>query len=127
MFIKKHILLFSVLSSLSILSSCATQAVNPTELTEAEVKAQSWFNGNGNNVPDNGDVNIRLDNLLLSRRTYNNSAPKFYIDGVTAFPAMEKIIDEAKKTLYVETFIWHDDETGRRIADKLIILNQNRN
>lgn len=120
MFIKKHILLFSVLSSLSILSSCATQAVNPTELTEAEVKAQSWFNGNGNNVPDNGDVNIRLDNLLLSRRTYNNSAPKFYVDGVTAFPAMEKIIDEAKKTLYVETFIWHDDETGRRIADKLI-------
>ncbi|MFN8670511.1 MAG: phosphatidylserine/phosphatidylglycerophosphate/cardiolipin synthase family protein [Candidatus Sericytochromatia bacterium] len=118
MFVKKFVFTFS-LASMLMLTSCKTGIDTPEQVKD-ETKTQSWFNGNGNNVPDNGDVNIRLDNLLLSRRTYNNSDPKFYIDGAEAFPAMEKMISEAKKSLYIETFIWHDDETGRRIADKVV-------
>lgn len=125
MSVKKLIVSTSLFLTLGLISSCSNQNLveTPDEQIE-QTKTQSWFRGNGNNVPDNGDVNIRLDNLLLSRKTYNNSKPEFFIDGQTAFPEMEKFIDSAQKTLYIETFIFHDDTTGRRIADKIVEKNR---
>lgn len=51
--------------------------------------------------------------------TSNNSQVKSYIDGAEAFPAMEKLINSAKETLFIETFIFHYDPTGLRIANLL--------
>lgn len=120
MSIKKLMISTSLFLTLGLLSSCTNQDLVETPEQVDQTKTQSWFNGNGHNVTDNGDVNIRLDNILLTRRTYNNSKPEFFIDGQTAFPEMEKFIDSAQKALYIETFIFHDDETGRRIADKIV-------
>lgn len=51
--------------------------------------------------------------------THNNSQIKSYIDGATAFPAIENLIKSAKKTLFIETFIFHNDITGIKIANLL--------
>lgn len=131
MFIKKS--LVSALICLPLfLSSCATEELNAVDLqnvsatqqsVEAEsdyVKAQSLFGSKKGTVPDNGDVNIKIDNLILARRTFNNSTPKMHIDGNDAYKAMEQIIDSAKKSLYIETFLFFDDESGRRIADRIV-------
>lgn len=52
--------------------------------------------------------------------TYNNSQPKFYIDGHEIFPAIIDLIRSAKSSLYIETFIFHFDETGKKIAHEII-------
>ncbi|MBC7545501.1 MAG: phosphatidylserine/phosphatidylglycerophosphate/cardiolipin synthase family protein [Candidatus Sericytochromatia bacterium] len=55
----------------------------------------------------------------VGRVTQGNQV-QLYVDGRTAFPALEKLIDGAKKTLYIETMIWHNDETGKRLAQKVV-------
>lgn len=37
--------------------------------------------------------------------------------GAEFFPALEKAIDEARREIYLQTYIFEDDESGRRIAD----------
>jgi cardiolipin synthase len=56
----------------------------------------------------------------VRKLTFNNSQPKFYIDGHEIFPAIINLIRSAKKTLYIETFIFHFDETGKKIAKEII-------
>lgn len=43
-----------------------------------------------------------------------------FVDGRTAFPALVDLIRGAKSTLYIETMIWHNDDTGRRIAEEVV-------
>jgi cardiolipin synthase len=62
---------------------------------------------------------LQLANRGLRRMTAGNDA-QLYVDGRTAYPALEKLIQGAKKTLYIETMIWHNDETGRRIAQAVV-------
>lgn len=115
----KKLLPLIITTALLTLNACGnTDALNSADLTN-QVQAQSFFNNDGT-LPDNGDVNLKIDNQILSRRTYNNAPAQYYIDGAEAYPAMEKLIDSAKKNLYVETFIFRDDLTGRKIAEKLV-------
>lgn len=128
----KKFILPSLVSATLLISSCASDPINTVELqnnntvaqvnVEAEedyVKAQSLFGEKKGKVPDNGDVNIKIDNLILARRTFNNSVPVMHIDGKDAYAAMNKMIDNAQKSLYIETFIFHDDETGRKMAERI--------
>lgn len=114
---RKNLSSFIVLSSL-FLSSCQTIDTIPN-LEQEGMTAQSFSSSEGK-VPDNGDINIKLDNKVLARRTFNNADPIMHIDGAEAYPAIEKLIDNAQKSIYIETFIFHDDATGRRIADKIV-------
>ncbi|HEY7161717.1 MAG TPA: phosphatidylserine/phosphatidylglycerophosphate/cardiolipin synthase family protein [Acidobacteriota bacterium] len=41
------------------------------------------------------------------------------IDGRAAFDAVYQSLDSAKESIYVQTYIWKDDETGRAIVDRL--------
>lgn len=43
-----------------------------------------------------------------------------FVDGPQAMPALVDLIRSAKSTLYIETMIWHNDETGRRIAEEVV-------
>lgn len=128
-------LLLSCFIGLSFaLASCSTESLNDTtnltltdnnspasaESQEDYVQAQSILGNKKGTVPDNGDVNIKIDNLILARRTYNNAVPKMHIDGADAYTTMVNLIDNAKKNLYVETFIFHDDTSGRKIADAIV-------
>jgi cardiolipin synthase len=45
---------------------------------------------------------------------------KLHLDGTKAFNALDSLIRSAKKTFYVETMIFHNDETGQRVAGELV-------
>jgi cardiolipin synthase len=40
-------------------------------------------------------------------------------DGVNSFPERHRLIDEAKHSVHLQTFIFNDDEAGRQLASKL--------
>lgn len=42
-----------------------------------------------------------------------------YLDYETLYEAMLKEIEQAKRTIFVETFVWKDDEVGRRFVEAL--------
>jgi cardiolipin synthase len=42
-----------------------------------------------------------------------------YFDGRSAFDAMERDVDAARTEILVESYIWKDDDTGRRALDAL--------
>src|SRR5687767_321002 len=56
----------------------------------------------------------------VSQLTSNNCYPKLYVDGKEAFKGILKLMDEARNSLFIEIFIFHNDETGYKIADKII-------
>lgn len=115
--LNKKIISSLIISSVLALSACEAPNLSD-DLTLQTVNAESISKKNGV-LPANGDLNIMIDNETLARRTFNNATPKMHIDGAEAYPAMERVIDNAKESLYVETFIFHDDESGRKIAQKI--------
>ena len=50
----------------------------------------------------------------------SNNFVQLHRGGEDAHDAIFRLIDEAQETLYVEMFIFRDDETGREVADALI-------
>ena len=60
----------------------------------------------------------------LQKATGRVSVPgqsvQLFVDGKTAYPEMERLLQSAKHSILMETYTWHDDETGRRMADLLI-------
>ena len=50
----------------------------------------------------------------------NNDSYKLFYDGKGAFDSILKDIENAKKTIYMEYFIWRADELGERIKNALI-------
>jgi len=107
-------LLISILAVLSI-SACNSN-LNLASLQENNlISTQSLQSDN------NLDYLERLiDFSTGTKRTYNNYNLKFYIDGPEAFPAMKNFILSAKKSIYLETFIFKNDYTGREFADALV-------
>lgn len=116
--LNKKIISSLIISSVLALSACEAPNLSDNDLAIQTVNAESISKNNGT-VPANGNLNIQIDNETLARRTFNNATPKMHIDGAEAYPAMERVIDNAKESLYVETFIFHDDESGRKIAQKI--------
>lgn len=49
-----------------------------------------------------------------------NNAFNLHVDGAESFAALQELIRSAKKSIYAEYFIWHNDKTGRAICDLLI-------
>lgn len=45
---------------------------------------------------------------------------KLFVDGAEAYPEMYKQVDKAKSRIDMEFFAFHEDPTGRKMADKLI-------
>jgi len=80
-------------------------------------------NNSAKTTPVSNQSAAKTRKVILKRApviTRNNSPVKLYIDGIEAFPAMEKRIKSARKSLYIEIFIFHYDETGKRIAGEII-------
>lgn len=48
------------------------------------------------------------------------NAVELLIDGVQAYPALERAIAEARESVNALFYIWHTDATGRRIRDLLV-------
>ena len=60
-----------------------------------------------------------LETLTGAKFTEGNTV-KFLIDGKASFAIRDKLIREAKKSVYIGTFIFHDDITGNETADMLV-------
>lgn len=45
---------------------------------------------------------------------------RLWVDGKKSFARIERLIRRAQHTIIVQMFIWTDDETGRRLAERLI-------
>lgn len=60
-----------------------------------------------------------LDQLILSRPTTHNIVT-YHNGAEESFNAILGALQGAKKSFHVETFIWHDDETGRKLADAIV-------
>ncbi|HLD71205.1 MAG TPA: phosphatidylserine/phosphatidylglycerophosphate/cardiolipin synthase family protein [Candidatus Peribacteraceae bacterium] len=67
---------------------------------------------------------VRLASLLyvdepitrLARRT----EVRLWVDGGEAFQRLEKLLSRARHTIFIQMFIWKDDELGKKIASILI-------
>lgn len=67
------------------------------------------------------NFNSLLEVMRETRKiTLNNARPKLYIDGHEIFPAIINLIRSAQKSLYIETFIFHFDETGKKVAQEIV-------
>jgi cardiolipin synthetase len=60
--------------------------------------------------------------LYESERTFltKNNSYKLFYEGKEAFDSIIKDLEEAKKTIYMEYFIWRSDELGERIKNLLV-------
>ena len=74
--------------------------------------------------------NIKLDNqeseivkmLYEAEGTFltNNNSYKLFFNGKEAFDSILEDIKNAKKTIYMEYFIWKADELGEKIKNALV-------
>jgi len=61
---------------------------------------------------------------VLSREFFSTPAEdlselELLVDGESAFGYIISVIDAARKSIYVQTYIWKDDQIGRRMVKKL--------
>ena len=49
-----------------------------------------------------------------------NKSFTLFVDGKNAFPAILKAIEEARFSLYINMFIWRDDEIGNRMGEAVL-------
>ena len=64
-------------------------------------------------------INRVLDQVTGTKNTYNNRT-ELLVDGKEAFGKMREYIASAKESIYVEMFIWHEDDTGWDMAQRLV-------
>ena len=62
--------------------------------------------------------------IVLSRDFFNTPAEdlselELLVDGESAFGNIIAAIDAARKSIYIQTYIWKDDQIGRRMVTKL--------
>ena len=60
-----------------------------------------------------------LGSAFFDKTVKNMKDVELLIDGKAAFDAIYENLDSAKKSIYVQTYIWKDDKTGKAIVDKL--------
>ncbi|HEY9899413.1 MAG TPA: phosphatidylserine/phosphatidylglycerophosphate/cardiolipin synthase family protein [Pantanalinema sp.] len=60
-----------------------------------------------------------LDKLLLSNATRHNEVT-YHVGAEESFQAILSALKGAKTSFHIETFIWHDDQTGRKLAEALV-------
>lgn len=63
-------------------------------------------------------IDRALDSRLLRRSTRDNDL-RLHVDGQAAYGALRDLIASAQKSIWIETFIWHNDATGIEIAQML--------
>lgn len=70
-------------------------------------------------VIDKKAFEAKIDKLTGTKSRENN-AVSIFVDGEEAFDKLASGVDNAKESVYMEAFIYRNDEKGNEIADKLI-------
>lgn len=67
---------------------------------------------------------LRIAMLLRTGKTIGklsrNNEVRVWIDGDDAFKRIERLLRRAKHNIFIQMFIWKDDETGRRMAGVVV-------
>lgn len=95
-------------------------AINNSLTNKQTAQLLSINDPNDTSLQDLDRINKAIDFSTSTKNTYNNSNVHFYIDGPQAYPALEEMILSAKTSVYVEVFEFHNDATGKKIADALV-------
>lgn len=64
-------------------------------------------------------INRAVDLATGTRNTSNNRI-QFLVDGDEAFSKIREYVDSAQKSIFLEMFIYHDDQTGWDLAKRLV-------
>lgn len=87
------------------LNVAAPNRMAPIEMLQQQASASS--------------INRALDLATGTRNTFNNQV-ELLVDGDEAFGKMREYIDSARKSIFMEMFIYHDDQTGWDMAKRLV-------
>ena len=109
----------SVVSLVSclILSACGSESSLLSNTADRKISAFNVERDENSIALEN--MNKSIDMATSTKNTTNNVNLKFYMNGNMAFPALEKLIKEAKESIYIEIFLFHNDYTGKKMAELL--------
>jgi len=60
-----------------------------------------------------------LEPAFFETTVENMAGVELLVDGKEAFDAVLESLDSARESIYIQTYIWKDDETGRSVVEKL--------
>lgn len=66
---------------------------------------------------------VRIEVVLQSEhmgRMTQRANVRVWVDGVEAFPRLERLLRRARHSIIIQMFIWKDDSTGQRMASVLL-------
>ena len=66
-----------------------------------------------------GDAMLQAFSQGLARTTSSDNDIRLKLDGEEGFAAIHDLVRSARRTLWIETFIWHNDATGIALAKAL--------
>lgn len=107
----------AALLTCSLLAACGTDDANILGTDSGRISALSIERDENAIALEN--MNKSIDLATSTKNTYNNTNLKFYMDGKNAFPALYELIKSAKKSVYIEVFLFHNDYTGKKFAELL--------
>ncbi|RYX95696.1 phosphatidylserine/phosphatidylglycerophosphate/cardiolipin synthase family protein, partial [bacterium] len=105
------------LVSCFILAACGTESNLLGTSPDGKISAFSLEQDE--NAIDLANMNKSIDLATSTKNTVNNINLKFYYGGSQGFPAIYDLIKNAKESIYIEMFIFHNDYTGKKIAELL--------
>ncbi|MBC7474547.1 MAG: phosphatidylserine/phosphatidylglycerophosphate/cardiolipin synthase family protein [Candidatus Sericytochromatia bacterium] len=97
-------------SNLSLNNSSSSNTVKALDANSTDLSAEEKLTR----------INNAIDFSTSTKTTSDNYNLNVYIDGPQAYPALEDMILNAKKNVFVEVFEYHNDATGKRITDALV-------
>lgn len=106
----------TVLTASILLSSCGTES---NILGSSQDKISAFSIEQDENALLLENLNKSIDAATLTKNTNNNTNIKFFMSGQQAFPEMMNLIKNAKKSIYLEVYLFHNDYTGKKFAELL--------
>lgn len=104
------------------------QPKDPTLLTEKRQLNLDRLNARAKTLSVTSPEQKQLNHLafekkideLTGTKAHEGNQVKLLLDGKESMDRLSARIDEAQESIYIEVFLFHDDEKGHEIADKLI-------
>lgn len=116
--IKKTLL--GLLLASSVLTGCATGDITFSPDLSQESSMLSTFSIDTKSQERLDEINRAIDFATETTNTLKNTNFKFMMNGSVAFPELERLILNAKESIYIELYLFHNDYTGKKFADALI-------
>ncbi len=101
-------------------ASPAPEPKKPRRTGNSEVSSADFspLSGKSKSVYTSAGFDTLLDRATHSRNTAGNKVTMLF-DGVNSFAARDKLIDGAKDSIHLQTFIFASDDTGWDLAKRL--------